>query len=172
MATVKSKPGNRKIPKASKNVGGRPSKKTDDVVGKLEDALKEGFTVSMACYLSGINRDTYYSWLETDPDFSDKMTRAQDWFGERSRQALGDLLFMGDPTTVRWYLERKYKSEFSSRAEITGPDGRELESGKTFEALAAIADALKGLGHDGNGNDGGASAVADDSTDDQPPEEA
>lgn len=52
---------------------GRPTVITKATVQKLETALRDGFSVEMACHVSGVGRSTYYQHLNSDPDFADKM---------------------------------------------------------------------------------------------------
>lgn len=42
------------------NAVGRPSKLTDEVVRKLLVCISDGMTVTEACILTGISRETYY----------------------------------------------------------------------------------------------------------------
>lgn len=64
---------------------GRPAVVTDDVVRKLEAALAAGFSVTVACHISGISRDTFYNYKVMDKDFSDKMKLAEEWSTYRAR---------------------------------------------------------------------------------------
>jgi hypothetical protein len=68
------------------NLPGRPTAMTKPTVQKLEQALKDGFSVEMACHVSGVARSTYYSHVQTDPYFMDTMTLAQDWATQRAKQ--------------------------------------------------------------------------------------
>jgi len=58
---------------AKNNKPGRPTAITKLTVHKLEQALKDGFTIEMVCYVSGISRSTYYAHLHTDVEFMNKM---------------------------------------------------------------------------------------------------
>ncbi len=69
----------RRKPKAqpSKNLGGRPTKKTPEVITKLVAAFNNLMTDTEACSYAGISRESYYNWLEQDPMFADKMASAK-----------------------------------------------------------------------------------------------
>ena len=62
-----------------KHPGGRPPKYSKELVKKLEDSLKNGFSIKMACRLSKISTQTYYNWLSQYPEFLDEMTFAHDF---------------------------------------------------------------------------------------------
>jgi hypothetical protein len=98
----------------SKSSGiGRPTVITHVTVRKLEQALKEGFSVEMACNVSGISRSTYYSHLQMDMDFMDKMELAQSWATERAKQVVVQAIDKGNLKAAQWWLERKLRAEFS-----------------------------------------------------------
>ena len=60
-----------------KKIVGRPIKVTDEVISKLEDALRRGATVSVACRYADISRDTYYRYLRSKKRFAMKMGKAK-----------------------------------------------------------------------------------------------
>ena len=93
---------------------GRPSTITKLTVHKLEQALKDGFTVERACYLSGISRSTFYAHLQSDPTFSDKIQLAQAWATERAKQVVIKEIDKGNLKAAQWWLERKARQEFST----------------------------------------------------------
>jgi hypothetical protein len=52
---------------------GRPAKFNYKVITRLEDALRNGATVSEACDYAGISRDTYYRYLKSEDVFAKRM---------------------------------------------------------------------------------------------------
>ncbi len=96
------------------NMTGRPTVITKATVQKLEQALRDGFSVEMACYVSGVSRSTYYNHLANDTDFLDKMTLAQSWATERAKQVVIQAIEKGDLKAAQWWLERKLRAEFSA----------------------------------------------------------
>jgi len=86
---------------------------TKTTVSKLEQALKDGFSVEMACHVSGISRSTYYAHLQTDTEFMNKMTLAQSWATERAKQVVIQAIDKGNLKAAQWWLERKSRTEFS-----------------------------------------------------------
>jgi len=105
----------------------RPTIMTDDVVAKLEDAFSKGCTITEACLLSGISRDSYYDYIKINPEFSNKVEMLKENVALHARMNLAASIKAGDLADSKWYLERKKKDEFSlkteSKTEITGTLG-------------------------------------------------
>jgi len=93
---------------------GRPTVMTEATVQKLEQALREGFSVDMTCHLSGISRSTYYAHIDRDAAFSHKMELAQDWVTQRAKQVVAQAIDSGDLKAAQWWLERKSRAEFAT----------------------------------------------------------
>ena len=93
---------------------GRPTVMTQDTVQKLEEALKDGFSVDMACHVSGISRSTYYDHFNNDVAFSYKMELAQDWVTQRAKQVVAKAIDTGDLKAAQWWLERRSRAEFAT----------------------------------------------------------
>lgn len=51
---------------------GRPSKMTDIVVKKLEEAFAMGCDVSEACLFADISRKTYYEWINKNEELGNR----------------------------------------------------------------------------------------------------
>jgi hypothetical protein len=92
---------------------GRPTVLTKVTVLKLEQALKDGFSIEMACNVSGISRSTYYAHLQMDSDFMNKMELSQMWATERAKQVVIQEINKGNLKAAQWWLERKQRAEFS-----------------------------------------------------------
>lgn len=58
-----------------KNKWGRPSKFTEEVVRKLEEAFRCAWSDTDACAYAGISRETFYDWLNPERKFSDSFTK-------------------------------------------------------------------------------------------------
>jgi len=105
---------------------GRPTKLTEDTVKKLESVFNLDVTVTTACAYAGISRETYYSWLKENPEFSDRMAKAQEY----ARIAAGNVVMNAivrdkDVATARWWLEKRYPEEFGGRANSGSLEFRE-----------------------------------------------
>jgi len=120
---------------------GRPEVITKDTVLKLEQAYQNGFSVMRACQLSGISRSTYYKHLKEQPEFSDKMTLAQQYPAEVARQSIVKAISNGDIGAAKWWLERKAKDEFGVKADIQlATDVQEVSS---LDYIKEIAEAIR-----------------------------
>jgi len=122
----------------AKTKTGRPTKITLAVVQKLEDAFKSGFSVTSACYLSGISRTTYYEHLEKDDDFTDRMTYSHEWLIAEAKQVIAKAIKGGDLTTAKWFLERKAADEFSPERNKKPEPEEDIFSKYSKEKLEAI----------------------------------
>ncbi len=121
----------------SKNLGGRPSNYNDETVRQLTGALQLGLSVSTACDLAGISRETYYTWLKEKEGFSDKMTKAQHLSKVISANIVSDVLQdhlrvelsakAGKDVkhkyshelrvnTAKWMLEKQEREKFGSQS--------------------------------------------------------
>ena len=58
------------MPRKEENKTGRPSKLSETIVGKLEVGFARGYNIAEACKYAGINRSTYYDWIEANEEFS------------------------------------------------------------------------------------------------------
>lgn len=90
----------------SKKLVGRPTKITNSVVKKLEDAFQHGSTVAEACYYSGISRETFYAHYNSDNEFSDKMDRSRSWLIMKAKHNIASAILAGDLKSSAWLLEK------------------------------------------------------------------
>jgi hypothetical protein len=97
----------------TEKVIGRPTVMTKATIQKLEVALRDGFSVEMACYLSGVSRSTYYSHYERNPDFAHNMELSKQWVVERAKQVVAQAVANGDLKASQWVLERRCRAEYA-----------------------------------------------------------
>lgn len=88
-AKARKKPVSKPKPKVRKKLGRKPTVANKEIVEALIEALKLGNTIETACYVAGINPDTYYTSIETGKadieaekstvfsEFTEKTTRAR-----------------------------------------------------------------------------------------------
>jgi|GEM_PF-2636379 len=96
--------------------GGRPTVITGEVVRKLEDAFKAGFSVSEACLASGISRAIYYEHKASNEAFSDKMELAQKYMTIRAKKVVVQAIDNGNFNAAKWWLEHRARDEFGQNA--------------------------------------------------------
>jgi hypothetical protein len=92
---------------------GRKPVMTDRVIDKLESALCAGYSVTTACYFAGVGTSTFYEYKSLDKEFSDRMTRSQEYATFRARQVVLQAIDSGDVKASMWWLERKARAEFA-----------------------------------------------------------
>lgn len=117
------------MPKKKKRVpnpDGRPTKMTPATLAKLENAYSQGFTDVDACILAEIDVTTLHRYCKKNPGFAKKKEALKRRPFLKSVVGINKLIEIEDPTTIRWYAERKGKEEFSLRNELTAADGKNL----------------------------------------------
>ena len=92
---------------------GAPTKMTETTVRKIEVALLHGLSVSTACRISGISRETYYSHIAKNPDLSDRFEVAQEMVSYKARNVILRAVANNDISAAKFWLERKSRSEFA-----------------------------------------------------------
>ena len=103
---------------------GRKTIITKETVDKLEEIFLIGGTDLEACSYANISSATLYNYQNKNPAFLERKDRLKENPFIKARQTVVKAL--ENPQHAQWYLERKKKSEFASRQEHTGADGKEL----------------------------------------------
>lgn len=86
---------------------GRPTKYTPEMCDLVIEYMSQGDSkVSVAAKL-GINRDTLYDWVKTNPDFSDSIKRGLDlsqaWWEDLGKE----LVLQGQGNAAAWIYNMK-----------------------------------------------------------------
>lgn len=121
----------------SRNKGGRPTKLTPEAVKKLEEAFAIDATVSEACFYADISRQTYYTWLEENPGFSDRFEALRNKPVLKARQTVVSSL--SDPVHAFRYLEKKRGDEFGTKSKVELSGSVATEDAPS-EAVQQVAD--------------------------------
>ena len=108
----------------STNLGGRPSTVTPEVLAKLEQAFAIDATVQEALSYAEISKDAYYRYLESHPEFRERIEDLRQKPILKARQTI--VKSLDNPKDAQWYLERKKKLEFAQRTELTGQEGESI----------------------------------------------
>lgn len=105
--------------KKKSNVG-RPLKRTEDLVRKLESILKIGGTIDQACSYARISRETYYRWLEEDKDFMTRMESAKYYSDIAAKNiVVKSILEDKNLESAKWWLEkREFKHQNNTAIQI------------------------------------------------------
>ena len=104
---------------------GRPSVVTPDVVLKLEQAFAIDATVEEACSYADIARNTFYVYLEKNPEFKDRIDELRQRPILKARQTITRAL--DDANHAFRYLEKKRRKEFGNSIDVT-TDGEKIVS--------------------------------------------
>jgi hypothetical protein len=125
------------------DVGGRPTVITKDAVRKLEQALKDGLSVSEACFVSGIGKRTFYDHKATDAKFARTMELAKAYVALRAKKVVVKAIDDGNLTAAKWYLERKARNEFGSHpVEDDDEWGKQAETNAQEDKLLLILEGM------------------------------
>jgi len=90
----------------------------------LISAYKIDCTDEEACAYAGISLAQYKYFKELHPEFSDVKSACKQLPFLKARKTINEGL--NEVENARWYMERKKKSEFSARTELSGPEGEGL----------------------------------------------
>lgn len=99
------------IESTSRDVGGRPSKFTNDLLEKLAEAIASGMPDKFACERVGITEDTLGDWRRSKPGFSVYLdaARAERMLKRINRIDVGETGWQG----TAWILERRWGEHFA-----------------------------------------------------------
>jgi len=96
---------------------GRPTLYEEKLVAKLEEGLKNDFTVGEACLYAGINRATFYRWQEERPEFKDRMEQAKVYLFNIAKKHINKQVRADDTDTVKWLLSRRQRNRYATKVE-------------------------------------------------------
>jgi len=112
----------------TKKKTGRPlfdGKSELDVVKKLEEAFALGCTDLEACLYADISKAAFYMYQSKHPAFLDRKELLKERPVLQARNSVINAM-KRDGNLALKFLERKRKSEFALRTELTGKDGADL----------------------------------------------
>lgn len=116
-------------------MAGRPTKRTPEVIQKIEEVAALDGSIEEMAYYAGIHRETLYAWMRDDKDLSDRITELRERPVLKARQSV--VKNLDDPDRAFRYLQHKRRAEFSTRVEqdiTTGGD--KLESSTDLKELS------------------------------------
>ncbi len=118
------------MPKAKKNVGGRPPAVSEKVKLRIEEGFTKGFNKTQVALYADISSSTLYKYLSENPDFAERCKDLSEHVLLLARQNIYEKLAEGDDYTSRWMLEKKDKG-FTDKIEHTfnGPTRIEIVAG-------------------------------------------
>lgn len=90
---------------------GRQSKLTPELVTKLEECAAVQASVAETCFYAGIARQTYYRWMDENPELSDRMADLRQKPFLRARQTI--ISRLDDVNTAFRFMEKIKPDEFA-----------------------------------------------------------
>ena len=91
---------------------GRNTKNTPDTRKELLDALKVGHTDKDSCILAGVSHEFFYQLIKKDLAFSEDVKKARLVAKDQCIKIIRSAATK-TWTAAAWYLERKFKDEYS-----------------------------------------------------------
>lgn len=110
------------------------SKRTPENAEAILGHLRDGCTHSLAYQQVGIGKDTFYSWMREDSDFSDAVKKAE---AECLASCVVSITKSDQWTAKAWMLERRRPDEFSQVHQIEKVVAKVLKANGLFPAYAA-----------------------------------
>jgi transposase-like protein len=105
------------------------------ILESLRPYLEMGFSRSKACKFIGLNETTLSKWVQADNALSIKLEGWENVLNTLAISNIADAIRkeaeLNDDLrkdNTKWWLERKMKTDFSTRQEQTGADGKDLPS--------------------------------------------
>lgn len=114
---------------------GRPTKMTDHVVGKLEEAFLLGCTDQEACLYADIAMSTLYDYCNKYPSFSERKELLKQNPVMKARKVILKSFADNDVNSAHKFLDRKEGTK--SRVENTGKDGGPITEEVTVTFVTA-----------------------------------
>lgn len=113
----KKKPGKPGRPKKRSNAG-RPTVMTESVLKKLEFGFMRGLTDEQCCCFADISPATLYNYCKENPSFLERKEQLKKNPSVQAKLNIVEGIANGDAELSKWYLERKEKTEFSTKQDI------------------------------------------------------
>ncbi len=113
----------------------RKTKATPKTIAIILDAISQGLTQREASILAGISEDTFSLWKRKDSDFSEQIRQKEI---ECKLYHIKNIKKASEKswTASAWWLERKYKDEFSRNSKL------DLQVNETLDQLG---DSIKSI---------------------------
>ena len=100
-----------------KSNAGRPTVITIGSLAKLEEGFVYGYTDEQACLYADISSASLYRYIQDNKEFWERKELLKEQTKMRAKKVISDKINEWDDFNARWYLERKWKDEFSLRQE-------------------------------------------------------
>lgn len=96
---------------------GRPTEISPEKVQKLEEVFAIDWTIDEACFYADISKQTYYNWIEKNPDLLTRFEALRNKPVLKARQEVIKWL-VNNPEFAMKYLSKKKRDEFWERIDM------------------------------------------------------
>lgn len=120
---------------------GRPTKLNKTTVQKLTDGFRLGMNVSQVCTHANISRSSFYTYVQNNPEFSDKIDYEKSYLLLKARSIVSESLESGDLKTAKWFLEQYDPDRTALKVDMQDSDEQELTPAQ-LNMLQETMDAL------------------------------
>lgn len=120
--TIMTKQGKRtyRLDKVTgKKLTGRPTVFTPEVVQKLEDLISQDVEIERACKFVGISESAYYRECQDNPEFREKMAKAQEYPVILASRTIAKAIKDGDVQSARRMKQSRDKRYRPDTAKIS-----------------------------------------------------
>ena len=119
----------------AKNKGGRPTKMTPELIGKLEDAFTWGCTDTEACCFADIACSTLYDYCEKNPQFSERKEKLKNMPVMKAKRIQMSELDQESVSQANKVIDRKE----GQKIKLGGEDGGAILIDHTIEFIITDA---------------------------------
>jgi len=130
-------------------------KKTKTNIKKILEELKRVPIIQVACEKSGISRNTFYKWKQTDKGFSAQVEKAmiegESFVNDMSESQLLQLIKEKEFNAIRFWLNKRHP-KFKDKIEIEGNLNTIQELSPEQKKLVEKALELSAINFKQNGN--------------------
>ena len=102
---------------------------------KLEESFSWNSSVKTACALVGVSPDAYYDELNRNPEFRQRMERAQEYVSSLADRTIAKSIRDGDVQTAKWMKEKVDERYKQKPTQINMQQGIDPDTGEATQGL-------------------------------------
>ena len=99
------------------NEEGKFTKLTPETIKKLEEVFAMDGTLEEACFYAEISKQTYYNWINENPELNERFDSLRQRPFLKARQTI--IKSLDNPDMAFKYMERKKRKEFGNNIDLT-----------------------------------------------------
>lgn len=126
-------------------MAGRPSKITNEVLAKLDEAFLNGHTDEEACLIAEIDPSTFYRYIEKHPNYASRKELLKRNVTIAARKNIVKKIQEGNVELSKWWMERKAKEEFNPKEDIEAIIREEKSKWDSARKMDDMSDYIKAV---------------------------